>query len=507
MKSNKDTIRNFLVVFILTAFAKLASFFTELTVAKYLGTSFEADAYNMVFGVHYILYPMLGVGLWKAFMPEYGYILVKKGKEEARKLSNIIFNYTILIGAVASILIMLFSNYIVCIVAPGFDVNTRDLCSKLIYVSAPQYFFVLLAAFCSAVLQSHNKFFASNFKEIVTYSPIILFAILFYEKYGLVVFAYGILIGAILRLVVQMPYMDFRSYSFFVFEITPSVRRIVNKMPALLLTTAVTDLNIFITKSVASMICVGAVSALSYGERISNVITGLTAGVISIVIFPQMTMLVAQCNFAKLSISIKKFVCSLVLIILPGLTVLYVFSLDIVKILFMRGAFNYQSALITSKVFQIYIFSIIFTSAKMIFLNAYYAMSNTNTPMIISLVIVCLNAVGSFILPKYYGILGLASANVICSTVECLILLFILNHSVKMNISSDLNDYIKICSFSFLLYFLLKILKDKLIINLFSIFAIIIFIYILYAIYLKYIKIKYFDLGYIWMVLLKRLKI
>lgn len=506
MKPSSQFFCNFFIVFVLTILAKLASFFTELTVAKFLGTSSEADAYSMVFGVHYIIYPMLGVGLWKAFMPEYGYLLVKEGKVEATKFANIILNYTLIVGFCATIAIMYFSDSLVKIVAPGFDVETRIICSNLIFISAPQYFFVLLAAFCSAILQSQNKFFASNFKEIVTYSPIIFFAYYFYEQYGLQVFALGIVVGAVLRLAVQIPFIKIEDYRLFDFELTRNVKNVLNKMPSLLLTTAVTDLNIFITKSIASMVCIGAVSSLSYGERISNVITGLTAGVISVVIFPQLTKFAAMSNYEYMSKTIKKYSFSLVLIILPGLTVLYVFAFDIVKLLFMRGAFDINSALVTSGIFRIYIYCVVFSSIKMILLNGYYAIGNTRIPLLISMFILTLNGMASMVLPKYYGIYGLAIANVACSIIECVVLLFILNFSIKMNFLNDYIDYFKIAVFALFCYYTLNYIKSFLIFNVYTVVIIACFIYLLYFTLLRYMDIKCINILIIQQELLYKFK-
>lgn len=477
--------KNIIVVFALTILAKLAAFLTELTVANYLGTSSLADAYNIVFSVHYIIYPMVGVGLWKAFMPEYNKVLVVDGIKSANELANIVLNFTVVIGVLITAFVMLFSTQIVTLVAPGFDVATQKICANLVFISGPQYLFVLLAAFYSALLQSHNKFFASNLKEVVTYIPIIIAGYFFYEIFGINTLAYGILLGGLFRWLLQVPFIDWGLKPYVNFRVNTNLINIATKIPLLLVTTAIYDFNIFVTKSIATTAGIGSVASLSYGERISNVIVGLTAGVLSIVLFPKLSKIAGSRNFKELNVLIKNYCLILIVLLVPMTLIGYYFSFNIVSITFQRGAFNALSTFSTAKVFEVYILGIIFVGLKAIYNNLYYAVGNIRLPFIASLVAIISNIIMSIIFSKYYGIVGLAAANIIANIIESFLLFLYLNRYIPIVYCQWGIEILKILVAGFVMIIFVEFSKSVFCINNINFIAISLGALLVYIILLK----------------------
>jgi putative peptidoglycan lipid II flippase len=66
-----NLIKSIGVIMGVSVLAKVIAFLTEVVLAGYLGTSYQADAYNMVIGIQHVFYPMLSIGIWKVFLPEY----------------------------------------------------------------------------------------------------------------------------------------------------------------------------------------------------------------------------------------------------------------------------------------------------------------------------------------------------------------------------------------------------------------------------------------------------
>lgn len=482
--------KNIIIVFALTILAKFAAFLTELTVANYLGTSPLADAYNIVFSVHYIIYPMVGVGLWKAFMPEYNKVLIVDGIKTANELANTVLNFTVVIGILITVFVMLLSTQIVTLVAPGFDVETQKICANLVFISGPQYLFVLLAAFYSALLQSHNKFFASNLKEVVTYIPIIIAGYFFYETFGINTLAYGILFGGLFRWLLQVPFIDWGLKPYINFKINTSIINIATKMPLLLVTTAIYDFNIFVTKSIATTVGIGSVASLSYGERISNVIVGLTAGVLSIVLFPKLSKIAGRRNFEELNVLIKDYSLILIVLLVPMTLIGYYFSFNIISITFQRGAFNDLSTFSTSKVFEVYILGIIFVGLKAIYNNLYYAVGNIRLPFIVSLIAIVSNVMMSIIFSKHYGIVGLAIANIIANVIESFLLFLYLNRYIPIVYSQWGIEIFKILVSGFVMVIFVEFFK-----NIFHINNVNFIIISIGAIFVYIISLKMFAVG------------
>ena len=58
----------------------------EATLAAFIGASNQADAFYMTTSIFGILYPILDLGIWKAFLPIYKTKLVEKNYSRLNKL-------------------------------------------------------------------------------------------------------------------------------------------------------------------------------------------------------------------------------------------------------------------------------------------------------------------------------------------------------------------------------------------------------------------------------------
>ena len=68
-----------------------------MLVATKFGASEETDVYYMVIGIVQICYPMISVGIWKVFLPEYKTRCVKGEYEEANIITNKLIEFFLLI--------------------------------------------------------------------------------------------------------------------------------------------------------------------------------------------------------------------------------------------------------------------------------------------------------------------------------------------------------------------------------------------------------------------------
>lgn len=490
MGNERSFRKNIFIVFILTVAAKLTAFVTEVIIAKYLGTTYQADAYSMVYGIHYIVYPMLSVGLWKAFMPEYNRVLVAEGDDSANRFANSIFTSTLGVGVIVAAFIMLYARNIVNIVAPGFDEQTAKLCSELVFISAPQYIFVLLAAFYTAFLQSKNSFFVSTLKDSISYVPLIVLTILFYDRYGIKTLAIGIVLGGLARMLVQVLFIRDEFKPDFSFSFDKYVKNVVIKLPPLLLITAIYDLNVYVTKAIASMVGIGAVSSLNYSQRVSNVVVGLTAGVLSVVLFPKFAKLSASKKIKELSDLLITYTSLLVTLLVPFTIITLMYSKDIIRLLFMRGNFDEKSVFITAGAFSAYMVGVIFVGLNSIYDNFYYSYGNVKVPLFISIMIVIVNILLSFRLSEYYGISGLALSNTISVIVGTIMLFVLLDKFVDFEYRIWFKENFKICLAGIVAYFFIQYLLSLRIIVLCNYFLVIIFLLLVYFCGLVLLKVK-----------------
>ena len=86
--NEKRILKNVGVVFAILILAKIAAFANDAILAAFIGTSADADAFYMVLGIQQVIYPMLSVGIWKVFLPEYKKNMVLNGEKAADIFAN-----------------------------------------------------------------------------------------------------------------------------------------------------------------------------------------------------------------------------------------------------------------------------------------------------------------------------------------------------------------------------------------------------------------------------------
>lgn len=443
MKNN--IVKNFSIVFIVAILAKFIAFFTELIITFYLGTTYQADAFNMINGIHQVIYPMLSVGIWTVFLPEYNKQIIKKGVDYSDDLANKTLNIFIIFTLIITIILIIFSDIIVNLIAPGFNSETQNLTSTLVKISAPQYIFIVIAAFYSAMLQSHNKFFASQIREIATYIPLIIVAIVFYQYFGVYILALGLLLGSLFRLIIQIPFINWGYKYKFIFDFKDSnIKGMAKKLPSVLLNSSVVQMNSLVDKILASTLEIGAVSSLSYGQRLTNVFSGLISSAITTTMYPTLSRLVEEDKINEISKVINKTIYLISFIIIPLSIFSIFFSKDIISLVFERGAFNEKSVEITAIVFACYSVGILFSSIKDIFDTIFYSFGNTKTPMKISFCIITVNISLNLLLLNLLGIAGIAIASSIAVVIGSTYSYLNIKKSISLKTNTLISEVVKI---------------------------------------------------------------
>lgn len=450
MKKNNLLVKSFSIILVVSVLAKFTAFFSEVIIASYLGTSFRADAFNMISGIHQVFYPMLGIGIWTVFLPEYKKQLVLNKNAYADDLANKMLTIFLIASVLVTVIMLLFTKFLVTLIAPGFQDEVKQLTIDLVRISAPQYIFITIAAFYASMLQAHDKFFASQIREVVSHIPVIIVAIFFYQTYGVYILAVGILLGGIFRLLIQIPYLNWGyKYRFKIDFKDRNVIRMLKKMPSALITAAVTQLNTLVDKIMASGLPTGSVASLSYGQRLINVFSGLIAGAVTTAIYPTMVEIVAKNDMNRFKKLLIKTIYLLSAVLIPVSFASFLFSKEIVSIVFQRGAFDETSVYYTALVFSYYSIGILFTGLKDIFNNVFYSFGDTKTAMKISFVVIGLNIVLNLVLIKQLGIAGLALASSISITVGTILLFLKIKKFVDVGLKDIWLELMKIVIVSF----------------------------------------------------------
>ena len=135
-----------------------------------------------------------------------------RSKKQSNKFANDIFNLLFLGLLFLTIIVEIFMPVFVSIIAPGFvgDLEKMEITINLTRITFPFLFFICLASFFSAILNSHNKFAAAAAAPIIL-NIVLILVLIFSKSLGdqLVYYlSYGVSFAGFLQLIFLYRYVS-----------------------------------------------------------------------------------------------------------------------------------------------------------------------------------------------------------------------------------------------------------------------------------------------------------
>ena len=165
-----------------TIISRLLGYLRDILIAIFLGTGLLADAFFVAFRIPNTFRRLFSEGTFNAaFVPSYTSEMAK-GKKQSNKFANDVFNFLFLSLLFLTLVVQIFMPAFVSIIAPGFigDTEKMQIAINLTRITFPFLFFICLASFFSAILNSHNKFGAASAAPIIL--NIVLILVLMFSR-------------------------------------------------------------------------------------------------------------------------------------------------------------------------------------------------------------------------------------------------------------------------------------------------------------------------------------
>ena len=412
-----------------TLISRLLGYLRDILIAIFLGTGVLADAFFVAFRIPNTFRRLFSEGAFNAaFVPSYA-LEITKGKTQSNKFANNIFNLLFLGLFFLVLVVQIFMPVFISIIAPGFvdDVDKMELAVNLTRITFPFLFFVSLASFFSAILNSHNKFAAASAAPIIL--NIILIGILFFFKSlgdQLVYYlSYGISAAGFLQLFFLYKFVKkFYSLRFnFKIKINNKIRIFFKKLLPSIFSSGVTQINILVGTIIASFQA-SAVSYLYYADRIYQINLAIAGIAIGVVILPQLSKHIQSKKKDKILLIQNKALELSLFLSLPASVALLIGSQQIISALFGYGSFDEVSTLNSGKALYYFAIGLPAFSLIKVFSSFFFANNDTKTPFYISVSAVILNIVISLYYFNEIGFIIIPIATTISSWFNA-ILLFI----------------------------------------------------------------------------------
>jgi putative peptidoglycan lipid II flippase len=419
--------------------------------AGQFGAGDELDIYYAAFRIPDLIYSIVVLGALSAgFIPVFINYL-RKDKPQAWALANNIFNLLAVGLITLCLLAILLTPWLVKIIAPGFSGDKLSSTAELTRIMFLSPLFLGLSTVLGGILRSFKRFLAYALAPVMYNLGIIFGALFLVRPFGLVGLAYGVVLGALLHFLIQLPtaYLcGFRWRPRIILK-SPGAVRILRLMPPQVLNLSLTQINLWAMTVFASFLMVGSVAIFNLSMNIWSFPLGVFGISFILATFPRLSDFAQQGNRASFVKSFSYTFRQILFFILPISVLFIVLREQIVKVILNTGQFDQQDALLTFETLSFFCVSLFAEALILLCLRGFFAWEDTLTPFLIGLLATSFRLAVAWILSKQFGVPGLAMGFSLGSLFYFILLFVSLRNKIGFLDSRRLGKYsLKILSAS-----------------------------------------------------------
>lgn len=342
--------RNSLIVAFFFLINKIFAFVHTAIVSRiYTDEVHLLDTFNAANNLPDMLFALISGGaLAMAFIPLLTEYLTTKDRAAAWDLFSRVANFGFVVTGIAAIIIAIFAQQIVDAeigIAPGFDQEQRTLLAELMRLNLIGTLIFSISGLVMASLQANQHFVMPAIAPSMYNIGQIFGAIFLVPIYGIYGLVYGVIIGAGLHLLVQVP-MLFK----FGFRWTPSLNlrhtgliEAIKLMAPRLFTMAGIQFIFIARDNLASRLDqVGAVTSLTFGWMIMQVPETILGTAIATALLPTLSELASKRDWKEFGATVERALRVLISLTLPVAAVMAAGINPLV-----RGVFGFDESIST----------------------------------------------------------------------------------------------------------------------------------------------------------------
>jgi putative peptidoglycan lipid II flippase len=361
--------------------------------AAHFGAGGQLDIYYAAFRIPDLLYATIASFVAVTVLIPFFLEHFERGKREAQRFMNSVFTVFFIAMVIASAVTCMLMPYLARLVVPGFDPVAADefiMLSRILLLSP------LLLGFSNlfgTIAQSLRRFFVFALGPVL-YNIGILFGIVaLMPKFGLQGVAYGVLIGAIFHVVIQLPVLLKESIvpRFSILVDWRAIREVVTlSIPRTIALTA-SNIAAIVLIGLASHIAEGSIAIFTLAMNLQSIPLSIVGMSYSVAAFPTLAKLWTKGDHEEFLGQIIAASRHIMFWSFPAIVLFIVLRAQIVRTILGSGSFDWTATRLTAAALALFALSIVAQNLVLLYTRAFYAAGRTKIPLVANVI----GAVGS----------------------------------------------------------------------------------------------------------------
>lgn len=446
MAKQSSMVSSTLVLSSMIILARLFGFVRYFILTNFF-TVDQLDVYFAAFKIPDLIFEVLISGALTTTLIPF-FIKYQKDRTVLSRNISLIVNFISICLFALILILLVFMPYIMVFITPGFSKEKTD---AVIYLSRilliGQLPFLVIGNFLTGISQARKRFLIPALAPTVYNIAIILVTILFSTNFHLQAPIIGVITGAFLFFIVQLPVIFYADFDYrpilFKSKVLWDFFRIA--VPRIF-TVMVGQIEATIDLSLATLTGSGSYALYYLAQHLQLLpvsVIGIAFGQASL---PYLSELYENNNIEEFKKIIISSILNLFFFLIPISLFLIFARTPIVRIFFGGDKFSLNNTNLTALILSYFALSIPFHSIYYFLTRCFYAMFDSRTPFYISVFSIILNAVLSlfFVLVLKLPVWSLALSFSLAMDVSVILLLIMLNKKLgDMDFGSLIVESIK----------------------------------------------------------------
>jgi putative peptidoglycan lipid II flippase len=386
-------------VSLLSLASRITGLMREILIAQMFGAGAWNDAYQAAFRIPNMLRRLFGEGAFSAaFVPLLAASRETDGDAATHRLVDAVATVLFWILLVTCAIGVVAAPAIVWLMASGLaEFDGAVVMTRWMF---PYIGMISLVSLSSGILNTWRHFAVPAATPVLLNLASIAAAWWLAPLFGrhgiqpIYSMAVGVIVGGVLQLAVQVPAL-LRLHMLPRIGLTwarlraawshPGVSKVLHQMAPALLGVSVSQLSLLINTQIASHQGVGAVSWITYADRLMEFPTALLGVALGVVLIPQLSAAQARKDEDEYSKLLDWGLRLVLLLALPCAAALLVFPKALLAVLFQRGAFSAADVAQTVPALMGYGAGLVGLIAVKILAPGFYARQDLRTPVKVSI--------------------------------------------------------------------------------------------------------------------------
>ncbi len=375
--------------YILALFAvgsQLLAIVRDRLLAHTFGAGVELDLYYAAFRVPDLLFVLfasvLSIYILLPFVNRYAE--TDSPTAGVSVLSQVFTLFLVLYTVMAAVL-ALAAPWYAPLLFPGF-VGHYGVLVALLQILLLQPLLLGISNLCGVVTQMNHRFILYALSPLFYNVGIIIGIVLLYPLMGLSGLAWGVVLGALGHLCIQLPFVVRSEYSFSVTRQIDwaLIRQVLFVSVPRALTLSVNQIVLLVLVSMASLMASGSVSVFQFAYNLQSVPLAIVGMSYSVAAFPTLSHLYVKNKRREFNRQLLTALRHIVFWSLPIIGLVVVLRAQIVRVLLGSGEFDWADTRLTAAILAIFVVSLVAQAILLLLIRAFYAGGKTVVPLLVA---------------------------------------------------------------------------------------------------------------------------